>query len=66
MAKRTPIIYSLTEQHGPQQLEESYPNEPVSTGVIYIDRYTWRVIEVSKIQDVPEGALEIPKTTWFG
>lgn len=62
--KRTPI-YSLTDQHGPQIVEASYSDEPAPQGVIYIDIRTWDVVEAELVSDIPDGALELPKTTWF-
>jgi hypothetical protein len=62
--KRTPI-YSLTEEHGPQVIEESYPGESLPSDVVYINRYTWKVVAGRTILDLPNDAIEVPKTTWY-
>ncbi len=67
MPKRVKIE-SLTEDHGPQYLEESFPGEGLATENVYVDPKTGRTYDGHdgrKVRDLPDGAVEVPRTTWF-
>lgn len=58
-------IYSLTEDHGPQVVAESYPNEALPQNMVYIERVSGRIVRNSKVRELPDNVIEVPKTTWY-
>lgn len=67
MPRRVPIE-SLTQEHGPQYLEEAYPDEPLERALVYVDPARGKVYEAQqghKVRDLPSNVIELPRTTWF-
>jgi len=66
--ERKPAIYQASgPEHGTIQLEQddynSLPNDRV-----YLDPETGRVFDSrrgNKLSDIPQGAVELPRTTWY-
>ncbi len=64
MPRRIPIE-SLTEDHGAQVIEEAFPGEPLPKDLVYIDPTKGAVVPARTVGDLPAGAIEIPRTTWY-
>ncbi len=59
---------SLTDETGPQYIEESFPGELLESAFVYVDpehRMTYDGRRGDRVQDLPDHAIRVPRTIWF-
>ena len=64
-----PLIHEASgPEHGTNLLVPTKPNEGLPLDRVYVDPGTGRVYDGRRghrVSDVPDGAVELPVTTWY-
>ena len=68
MERESLIHQASGPEHGTASLVPARPNENVPRDRVYVDPQTGQVYDGRrghKLADVPDGAVELPVTTWY-